>query len=145
MLFVAMYIPQKGARPSQSASVQQPRRTIDPSTQGYWSQRGSLSQAAPWQVSHSSRVRSGDTAASSTQSVLSMIAAQAGGPEVSLVVSPVLASVVEDALVEDDALVEEDELVEITPESVRLRKRLLDENARKRDERSQRDKASAMA
>ncbi|MEZ6211934.1 MAG: translational GTPase TypA [Phycisphaerales bacterium] len=41
--------------------------------------------------------------------------------------------------------VEEDELVEITPESVRLRKRLLDENARKRAERSQRDKASAMA
>ena len=34
--------------------------------------------------------------------------------------------------------VEEDELVEITPKSVRLRKRILDEGARRRDERSKR-------
>lgn len=36
--------------------------------------------------------------------------------------------------------VEEDELVEITPESVRLRKRLLDEGERKRAERQARDR-----
>jgi GTP-binding protein len=33
------------------------------------------------------------------------------------------------------AYIEDDELVEVTPESIRLRKRLLDPNARKRDER----------
>ncbi|MCW5776151.1 MAG: translational GTPase TypA [Phycisphaeraceae bacterium] len=37
--------------------------------------------------------------------------------------------------------VEEDELVEITPESIRLRKRLLDEGERKRAERQARDRA----
>jgi GTP-binding protein len=34
------------------------------------------------------------------------------------------------------AYIEDDELVEITPKSIRLRKRLLDPNERKRDERS---------
>jgi GTP-binding protein len=34
------------------------------------------------------------------------------------------------------AYIEDNELVEITPKSIRLRKKLLDENDRKRDERS---------
>jgi GTP-binding protein len=33
------------------------------------------------------------------------------------------------------AYIEDDELVEVTPQSVRLRKKLLDPNERKRDER----------
>ncbi len=41
--------------------------------------------------------------------------------------------------------IEEDELVEITPGSVRLRKRLLDESQRKRSERQARDKEEARA
>ncbi len=39
--------------------------------------------------------------------------------------------------------IEDDELVEVTPTAVRLRKRLLDENARKKAERQARDKAAA--
>jgi GTP-binding protein len=41
--------------------------------------------------------------------------------------------------------IEDNELVEITPKSVRLRKRMLSENERKRFDRSARDKAEAMA
>ncbi|MEM1331107.1 MAG: translational GTPase TypA [Planctomycetota bacterium] len=41
--------------------------------------------------------------------------------------------------------VEDDELVEITPTSVRLRKRILDEGARRRAERQARDKVAAKA
>jgi GTP-binding protein len=41
--------------------------------------------------------------------------------------------------------IESDELVEITPTSVRLRKRILDENARKRAERAERDRETARA
>jgi GTP-binding protein len=41
--------------------------------------------------------------------------------------------------------VEDDELVEITPGSVRLRKKILDESMRKKAERSQRDKDKAVA
>ncbi len=41
--------------------------------------------------------------------------------------------------------IEDDELVEITPNSVRLRKRILDESARKRAERQARDKEAAGA
>jgi GTP-binding protein len=41
--------------------------------------------------------------------------------------------------------IEEDELVEITPTSVRVRKRLLDENARKKADRAAKDRASAAA
>jgi GTP-binding protein len=41
--------------------------------------------------------------------------------------------------------IEDNELVEITPKSVRLRKRMLSENDRKRFDRSARDKAEAMA
>ena len=42
--------------------------------------------------------------------------------------------------------IESDELVEITPGSIRMRKRILDESARKRSERSGRDRmASAEA
>jgi GTP-binding protein len=41
--------------------------------------------------------------------------------------------------------VQEGELVELTPKSVRLRKRLLSENERKRADRSARDRAEAMA
>jgi GTP-binding protein len=41
--------------------------------------------------------------------------------------------------------VEDDELVEITPISIRLRKKILDEGMRKRAERSQRDKDKAIA
>ncbi len=40
--------------------------------------------------------------------------------------------------------IESDELVEITPTSIRLRKRLLDEGARKRAERSSRARAAAV-
>jgi GTP-binding protein len=40
--------------------------------------------------------------------------------------------------------IENDELVEITPASIRLRKRILDENARKRAERAERDRATAI-
>ncbi|HWB20420.1 MAG TPA: translational GTPase TypA, partial [Phycisphaerales bacterium] len=40
--------------------------------------------------------------------------------------------------------IEPGELVEITPQSIRLRKKLLDENARKRAERSERSKQEAM-
>jgi GTP-binding protein len=39
--------------------------------------------------------------------------------------------------------IEDDELVEITPTSVRIRKRILDEAGRKRAERQGRDKAAA--
>jgi len=39
--------------------------------------------------------------------------------------------------------IEDDELVEITPKSIRLRKRILDENARKRSDRQAKDKAAA--
>jgi GTP-binding protein len=39
--------------------------------------------------------------------------------------------------------IESDELVEITPTSVRMRKRILDENARKRSERAERDRVAA--
>jgi GTP-binding protein len=41
--------------------------------------------------------------------------------------------------------IEQDELVELTPKSVRLRKRLLNENDRKRADRSARDRAEALA
>ncbi|MGD9690559.1 MAG: translational GTPase TypA [Phycisphaerales bacterium] len=41
--------------------------------------------------------------------------------------------------------IEDDELVEITPKNIRLRKRILDEGARKRAERQARDKATAGA
>ncbi|MFG0327031.1 MAG: translational GTPase TypA [Phycisphaerales bacterium JB037] len=41
--------------------------------------------------------------------------------------------------------IEEDELVELTPRSVRMRKRLLDEGARRRSERQAKDKAKAEA
>ena len=41
--------------------------------------------------------------------------------------------------------IEDDELVEITPNAVRLRKKILDESARKRSERQSRDKAEAGA
>ena len=41
--------------------------------------------------------------------------------------------------------IEDDELVEITPKSVRLRKRILDESARKRAERQSRDREAANA
>ncbi|MCU0689222.1 MAG: translational GTPase TypA [Phycisphaerales bacterium] len=41
--------------------------------------------------------------------------------------------------------IEDDELVEITPKTVRLRKRILDEGMRKRAERQSRDKEAAMA
>ncbi|MBL0927522.1 MAG: translational GTPase TypA [Phycisphaerales bacterium] len=41
--------------------------------------------------------------------------------------------------------IEDDELVEVTPSTVRIRKRLLDENARKKAERSQKDRAKAEA
>jgi GTP-binding protein len=41
--------------------------------------------------------------------------------------------------------IEDDELVEITPKNIRLRKRILDEGARKRAERQARDKAVATA
>jgi GTP-binding protein len=34
------------------------------------------------------------------------------------------------------AYIQDDELVEVTPKSIRLRKKLLDENERKRDERA---------
>jgi GTP-binding protein len=40
------------------------------------------------------------------------------------------------------AYVEEDELVEVTPKSIRLRKKLLDPNARKRASRSAEAQAS---
>jgi GTP-binding protein len=40
--------------------------------------------------------------------------------------------------------IEDDELVEITPRTVRLRKRILDENARKRSERSRADQEAAV-
>jgi GTP-binding protein len=40
--------------------------------------------------------------------------------------------------------IESDELVEITPTSIRLRKRLLDEGARKRADRSGRSRAAAV-
>jgi GTP-binding protein len=39
--------------------------------------------------------------------------------------------------------IEGDELVEITPQSIRMRKRILDENARKRAERAERDRLAA--
>ncbi|MFM1822650.1 MAG: Tyrosine phosphorylated protein [Planctomycetota bacterium] len=39
--------------------------------------------------------------------------------------------------------IEGDELVEITPQSIRMRKRILDENARKRAERAERDRMAA--
>ncbi len=39
--------------------------------------------------------------------------------------------------------IEDDELVEVTPENIRLRKKILDESMRKRAARSERDKASA--
>jgi GTP-binding protein len=39
--------------------------------------------------------------------------------------------------------IEDDELVEITPSLIRLRKKILDENARKRSERSERDRVGA--
>jgi len=39
--------------------------------------------------------------------------------------------------------IEADELVEITPQSIRMRKRILDENARKRAERAERDRLEA--
>ena len=38
--------------------------------------------------------------------------------------------------------IESDELVEITPESIRLRKRILDEGARKRADRNRRSSAA---
>jgi GTP-binding protein len=38
--------------------------------------------------------------------------------------------------------IEGDELVEVTPGSIRMRKRILDESARKRSERSDRDRAA---
>jgi GTP-binding protein len=41
--------------------------------------------------------------------------------------------------------IEDDELVEITPTSVRMRKRLLNESDRKRAERSSRDREKATA
>jgi GTP-binding protein len=41
--------------------------------------------------------------------------------------------------------VEDDELVEITPASVRLRKKILDEGMRKRAERSTKDREKAGA
>jgi GTP-binding protein len=41
--------------------------------------------------------------------------------------------------------IEQDELVELTPESVRIRKKLLSENDRKRADRSARDRAEAIA
>ena len=41
--------------------------------------------------------------------------------------------------------IEDDELVEITPKNIRLRKRILDEGARKRAERQRNDKAEAAA
>jgi GTP-binding protein len=41
--------------------------------------------------------------------------------------------------------IEGDELVEITPQNVRLRKRILEENARKRAERAERDRETASA
>ena len=40
--------------------------------------------------------------------------------------------------------IEGDELVEITPGSIRMRKRILDENARKRAERAERDRAASV-
>ena len=40
--------------------------------------------------------------------------------------------------------IEGDELVEITPQSIRMRKRILDENARKRAERAERDRLAAV-
>jgi GTP-binding protein len=40
--------------------------------------------------------------------------------------------------------IEDDELVELTPQSIRLRKRLLSENDRKRAERSDRDRTKAL-
>jgi GTP-binding protein len=41
--------------------------------------------------------------------------------------------------------IESDELVEITPNSIRMRKRILDESARKRAERAERDRAAAVS
>jgi GTP-binding protein len=41
--------------------------------------------------------------------------------------------------------VEHGELVELTPHSVRLRKRLLSENERKRAQRREKDRAEALA
>jgi GTP-binding protein len=41
--------------------------------------------------------------------------------------------------------IEDGELVELTPQSIRLRKRLLSENDRKRAERSDRDRSKVMA
>ena len=40
--------------------------------------------------------------------------------------------------------IEQDEYVELTPKTVRLRKKLLNENDRKRADRSAKDKAEAM-
>jgi GTP-binding protein len=40
--------------------------------------------------------------------------------------------------------IESDELVEITPSSIRIRKRILDESARKRAERAERDRLAAI-
>jgi GTP-binding protein len=39
--------------------------------------------------------------------------------------------------------IESDELVEVTPQSIRMRKKILDESARKRAERSERDRLAA--
>jgi GTP-binding protein len=41
--------------------------------------------------------------------------------------------------------IEDGELVELTPQSVRLRKRMLNENDRKRADRKERDRAEAVA
>jgi GTP-binding protein len=41
--------------------------------------------------------------------------------------------------------IENDELVEITPSQIRMRKRILDESARKRAERAERDRAAAVS
>jgi GTP-binding protein len=41
--------------------------------------------------------------------------------------------------------IEGDELAEVTPNSIRMRKRILDEGARKRAERAERDKTASVS
>jgi len=41
--------------------------------------------------------------------------------------------------------IEDDELVEVTPSTIRLRKKILDANERKKSEKSQADKGKAAA
>jgi GTP-binding protein len=63
---------------------------------------------------------------------------RAAGKDEAIRLTPPRAMTLEQAL----AYIEEDELVEVTPKSIRLRKRLLDPHARKRDERRREAEAS---